>query len=1029
MKYLYTLLLINVSFFTSAQVNVHEATVYVDANNVSSGFPNAAMISNIQEHLNRLLLDKGEKVNVLILSQECPRLEYVLIDGQGYWKGPEFNGSDLWCKVNDPHSKAIQILPGDALSYNTSGYTANSSGNSSNGIWQGLQFQDPWQPHNVKYYCLIHQILDRIYGVGAPVPSLEDCQEDMVADLDDLITLPNLYLGGQSLDMQEVQGALRQAKSTFCTNLLFYAQYLHTRDLDAESLKDQIISTVGNDYILIVAQPKEKSGGGNLYSQVLVDFGAGTAPSSDNCFPTSRTLSADDEDLLVNRLLAGGVESSLNNLKTGIGYLLDYVLTADQDPVPGAVSDCNYGQGGGNGGNNYLRVNFPEYEFYGPGLQVPENNGHVTWYNNFDDTEADVINSCTNAAQSAASDGLDLQFFLASGCGTNNVQFIDSRNDYELMEPVGAGASVWMYYDQCSDRLFYDVKLSDDVMNQINPGYGITNPDSIAAIKAAMEEILKKTLREVSKLKAYENATLEEGEYPPNQNLIPGGFGSTCGDEDPWRIGLRNPAEFDLSLIPQILEECFMVLCEMVAKQEFPNRAWHPQPTKPCMFDMPGAAVGVIDGCLDRVNGLAWTLIGLLNIATEFIPADGNTKKAMLKGLVNPLNLIIGQYTQTVDCIQSAECQEEKIHCFVRLLTNAFFDIFSGQGLLNASGNLANVGSTVKNRMKMFNDDFGDAYNTWKRTIGEGKHREHDEFLGTLPDHAQAKMTYRVSVSRIWHAIAEGQVPGVSMEQFEVFVKRMPAYTCKDFYKAFEEVFAPQGIITDPVKVKAFIEDVNTQDPDNFIIAFADGKRYVRAWDEAFKGNLVHLRINVGFLQTLDDFLKDAGPTPLAFTEYGCSVAEHALIRHYTTDYHKELNLALVGAQGHPITDEFIEFKGGLNNALSKLPDYYGVVYRGLGSYESNEAINWVKDQIVENYKFTSTSKLISKAHQFRIDGGGNVILTIVPGKSGKYIESITAAIGEEEVLYRTSRKFIVKERVKIQNSPELWEIFIEEID
>ncbi|MBK8194548.1 MAG: hypothetical protein IPK76_15520 [Lewinellaceae bacterium] len=924
MKYLCILLLINVSFFASAQINVHEATIYIDANNASSGFPTAAMVSNIQEHLNRLLTDKGEKVNVLILSQECPRLEYVIIDGQGYWKGPEFNGSDIWCKVNDPHSKVIQILPGDALSYNTSGYTANSSGNSSNGIWQGLQFQDPWQPHNVKYYCLIHQVLNRIYGGGDPVQSLEDCQENMVADLDDQIAMPNLYLGGQSLDMQEIQGALRQAKSTFCTNLLFYAQYLHTRDLDAESLKDQVISTIGNDYILIIAQPKEKSGGGNLYSQVLVDFGAGTTPSPDNCFPTSRTLSADDEDLLVNRLLAGGIETSLNNVKTGIGYLMDYVLTADQEPVPGAVSGCDYGQSSGGNGNNYLRVNFPEYEFYGPELPIPGNNGHVTWYNNFENADNDVINACTEAALSAASHGLDMQFILASGCGTNNDQFSDSRSDYELTEPIGAGAAVWMYYDQCSDRLFYDVKLSDDVMSQLNPGYGITNPDSIAAIKTAMEDILKRTLEEVSKLKAYENATLDESEYPPNQNLIPGGFGSTCGDEDPWRIGLRNPAEFDLSLIPQILEECFMVLCEMVAKQEFPKRAWHPQPTDPCLFDMPGAAVGVIDGCLDRVNGLTWTLIGLLNIATEFIPADGNTKKAMLKGLVNPLNLIIGQYTQTVDCIQSAECQEEKIHCFVRLLTNAFFDIFSGQGLLNASGNLANVGATVKNKMKMFNDDFGDAYNTWKRTIGEGKHREHDVFLGTLPDHAQAKMTNWVSVSRIWHAIADGQVPGVSMQQFEVFVKRMPAYTCEAFYEAFEEVFAPQGIITDPAKVKAFIEDANSQPPNNFINEFADGKKYMKAWDEAFKGNLVHLRINFGFLQTIDDFLKDVNPTPLAFSGYGCSLVEHALIRFYTTDYYSNLNLALEGVEGFILTSEFIEFKSGLNVALSKLPDYYG---------------------------------------------------------------------------------------------------------
>lgn len=1008
----------------SAQVNVHQGVLYVDQNSVSNGFPTTDMIKNIQEHLDRLLSDKGEKVNVLILSQECPRLEYALIDGEGYWVGPEYNGSNVWSKANDPKSRSIQILPGDALAYNTASYMVSSSGNASNGIWQGLQFNEPWQLHNEKYYCLLHEVLDRIYGNGSPVPSLVDCSEDMVAILDNSIAQPSLYLDGQSLPIQDIRGALRQSKSVFCTNLLFYTQYLHTRDLDAESLREQVISSVGKDYVLIVAKPKDKDGGSNVYSQVLVDFGSGDSPPSDHCFPTSRTLSESDKDGLINKIINSGSKSDFNNVKEGIGYLLDYVLSADQHPVPGGVSGCDYGQSGGSNGNNYLRVNFSEYEFNGPSLEPPGSNGYIKWYNDFEGSGNDVVNSCTEAARSAESHGLNLQFHVASGCGTNNEQFSGSRSDYETNNPLGSTGVIWMYYDKCSDRLFYDLKIGDGVMSNLNPGYGIANPDSIAAIKASIEDIAKNTLAELTQMTSYENATLEEAEYPQNLFAIPGGLGLSCGDEDPWRLGLRNPTGFTIDSIPSLLAECLVICLEMVWNQEFPKRAWHPNPPSACKFDLPGVITGAIDGCLDQVNGKAWNLIGLLNLSTQFVRSEGDERKEMLKSLTNPLNLIVGQYTQSVDCILTAECQEERIHCFIRLLVNAFFDIFTGKSLLSVAGNLANVGATVDHKLKIFNSDFDDAYNSWKRNLDETKHRNHDVFLGTLSESAQYKLTSHASLGKIWEKVESGAINGVSLEYYKTFLEKLPGYNNQLFYKSFEEVFAPVDKALEPEKIQAFIGDVNKSKPSEFInIVGNDGGKYLKAWDEAFESGLMHLRKNTEFLTTIYEFLVE--DIPLQFKKDGCSLIEHSTIRHYTKNYYSKLNNALEGFG--EMTDEFLEFKTKLNMALVKLPGYSGDVFRGLGLKESSLAKNWVVGESVEFNKFTSTSISENTATQFMNNGGGSVILVVKPCSTGRHIEPISNYPTEEEVLYQTNKKFKVTEIENLGGVPPIIKITLKE--
>ncbi|MCB9308169.1 MAG: hypothetical protein H6565_16345 [Lewinellaceae bacterium] len=996
--------------FMGAQVTVHEAVLFVDDNNTANGFPPSAMINNIQEHLDKLLADKGEKVNVLILSQECPRLEYVLIDGAGYWIGPDYNGSNVWCKADDPKSKVIQILPGDGLSYNTGSYMAFSSGNTSNGIWQGLKFNQPWQPHNTKYYCLVHEILNRIYGDNCPVESLEDCEAEMVAQLDNSIIHPNLYLDGQSLDQPEIQGALRQAKSVFCTNLLFYSKYLHTRDVDAADLEQQILNTVGGDYVLVVATPKEKDGGDNLYSQVQVQFGKGSVPPPENCFPTSRTLTTTDEDAFINRLINDDSESSLSNVKTGIGYLLDYVLTADQDPVPGGVTGCDYGQAGGNGNNSYLRVNFPQYNFFGSSLSSPGENAHVKWYNNFSESGNDVVTACSEAAHSAANAGVDLQYFVASGCGTNNDQFANSRQDFDQETPVGSGGAIWMYYDKCSDRMFYDIKLSDGFASEINPEFGITNPDSIRAINAAVEEMLERTFSEVSKMDEFESVTLDLAEYPTNFGFLSPGFIETCGPEDPWHFGLRYQVGNYKDLAIYIVSEGFVVTGQMIKNQEFPKRAWLPFPQDSCLFDFPGGAIGLINGGLDQIEGKTWALIGIINLCTELWGANGNTRKAMLKQLANPLDLIFGQYTESVNCLQTAECLEERNCCSFRILTNVVFDVLLGQGLISMAGNLSNVGKKVDEKLGMFIPDFSDKYNKWKRTLGEGKHREHDTFLGSLEEKVQLKLAKHASLSKIWEQVSDGLIPGVSLQRYKEFLGKLPSHTNEDFYFHFENVFTPENANFNPAKIAAFMDDVDSKPLDHFLDQFGfSPNKYLNAWSEAFEGGLVHMRTKIKFLDDIDDFR--SGEVGVHFKDYGCSIAEHGLIRFYTSEYHIGLNAALRGDA--PMTPEYSEFTSKLNMALDKLPNHNGKVIRGCKKGESDVMKTWQVGEEKTMDSFYSTSTELDVAKGFCAPDG-DVLVYIEPSKTGKNIDPIShfnekALEGQEfEVLYKTKKQFKV---------------------
>ena len=105
---------------------------------------------------------------------------------------------------------------------------------------------------------------------------------------------------------------------------------------------------------------------------------------------------------------------------------------------------------------------------------------------------------------------------VASGCPPGTPQFKNSREGFEQRNPAGASVIVWIYYDECDDRLYYDLKIPPGFTATINPAYGIYNPDSIAFIRNSAEKIIKGILEEASSMSSYENANLNESEYPEN---------------------------------------------------------------------------------------------------------------------------------------------------------------------------------------------------------------------------------------------------------------------------------------------------------------------------------------------------------------------------------------------------------------------------------------------------------------------------------------------------------------------------------
>jgi hypothetical protein len=60
------------------------------------------------------------------------------------------------------------------------------------------------------------------------------------------------------------------------------------------------------------------------------------------------------------------------------------------------------------------------------------------------------------------------------------------------------------------------------------------------------------------------------------------------------------------------------------------------------------------------------------------------------------------------------------------------------------------------------------------------------------------------------------------------------------------------------------------------------------------------------------------GSLPRKLNQFGLSVEQEAIIRHYTGPSHVDINNAL--KEGQQLSSELTEYKALLNNALNKLP-------------------------------------------------------------------------------------------------------------
>lgn len=105
--------------------------------------------------------------------------------------------------------------------------------------------------------------------------------------------------------------------------------------------------------------------------------------------------------------------------------------------------------------------------------------------------------------------------------------------------------------------------------------------------------------------------------------------------------------------------------------------------------------------------------------------------------------------------------------------------------------------------------------------------------------------------------------------------------------------------------------------------------------------------------------------------------------------------------EGRGTKQDFIREKV-LNNALSKLPDYEGTVFRGVKITDTDKFLkDYAKGGEINFNQFVSTS--FSKTERYY----GNVEYTIL-SKSGKDVSKLSFKPHEKEILFGTSTKFSV---------------------
>ena len=192
--------------------------------------------------------------------------------------------------------------------------------------------------------------------------------------------------------------------------------------------------------------------------------------------------------------------------------------------------------------------------------------------------------------------------------------------------------------------------------------------------------------------------------------------------------------------------------------------------------------------------------------------------------------------------------------------------------------------------------------------------------------------------------------------------------------------------------------------------------------------NIKKLLKNTDFKAVYDDFI--SGATKRKFADK-LSIEEEAVLRFYTTEKgYKDFNKALRGEI--PMTDFYKSQEKLMNDALEKLPKYENIVYRGVGK-EGSEYFSLLKkgEEITEK-GFLSCSLDEDIAELFMTKNGGNTIL-IIEHKTGVSVSNISQLDFEGEILLKSNRKFIIKDKTfkpRFEESdPLIQEIHIKEVE
>ena len=155
------------------------------------------------------------------------------------------------------------------------------------------------------------------------------------------------------------------------------------------------------------------------------------------------------------------------------------------------------------------------------------------------------------------------------------------------------------------------------------------------------------------------------------------------------------------------------------------------------------------------------------------------------------------------------------------------------------------------------------------------------------------------------------------------------------------------------------------------------------------------------------------GPEPQAV--YENSVAEpltseelQALDDYTGNAYYRSLNAAL--REGTPLTPEQQALSDNLSSALAKMPDYEGIVYRGM-NLTSEQLAEYVPGETVTWDAFTSTDTT---------DPFPGNTQVVIESSTGKLISAYSQVETENEVLFDKGSQFVVESNQQVDGTTYL---------